>query len=344
MGNIRLTIDDMEIEAGEDATVLDAARDAGIYIPALCADPDLKPYGACRLCIVEIDKQEDLPASCMTPVADGMVVRTDTQRVNDVRRQVVELLLSDHAQECLVCPKNQRCELQKVAAYLGICQQRFKPLKRPPVEDSSNPFFTRDSSKCILCGKCVRVCAEVQGRQALEVSHNGVHSRIITTGGDMPIIESRCESCGQCVAKCPTAAIVPKRFDWPAKEIRTTCPYCGVGCGLVLAVRGNTVVGVRGDADNTINRGNHCVKGRFGYEFINHPSRLTTPLIRRNGRLTDAGWEEALDLIVDRLGKYKPHEIGVMPSARSTNEDVYVAQKFARAVLGTNNIDHCARL
>jgi formate dehydrogenase alpha subunit len=344
MGNVRLTIDGIEIEAREDATVLEAARDSGIYIPNLCADPDLEPYGACRLCLVEIENENDLLASCMTPVAEGMAVHTDTSRVNDVRRLTVELLLSDHPENCLLCAKNQRCELQRIAAYLGVERQRFRPLERPPIIDSSNPFFIRDSSKCILCGKCVRVCAEVQGRQALEISNNGVNSKITTTGGDMPIIESICESCGQCVAKCPTGAIVPKRYDWPAKEVRTICPYCGVGCGLYLSVRENKVVGVRGDSQSTVNRGSLCVKGQFGFEFINHPDRLISPLVRRNGRFLGASWEDALGLIAGRFAKYKGDEIAVISSAKCTNEENYLIQKFARAVLGTNNVDHCARL
>ncbi len=343
MANVRLTIDGIETEVREEATVLEAARDAGIYIPNLCADPDLEPYGACRLCLVEIEGVEGLPTSCTMPVVEGMVVHTDTRPVNEVRRRIVELLLSDHPEDCLLCPENQRCELQKIAAYLGVDQQRFKPLKRPPVIDSSNPFFIRDSSKCILCGKCVRVCDEVQGVAALEVFNDGLSSRIVTVD-DRPILESICESCGQCVAKCPTGALTPKNFKWPAKEVKTICPYCGVGCGIYLGVRENSVVGVRGDSENTVNGGSLCVKGQFGFEFINHPERLTSPLIRRNDKFSEAGWNEALDLVASKFGNYEGDEIAVISSAKCTNEENYLVQKFARAVLGTNNIDHCARL
>ncbi len=343
MGIVRLTIDGIEVETRDDATVLEAACQSGIYIPNLCADPDLAPYGGCRLCLVEIENQEGLPASCMTPVAEGMKVHTDTPRVNEIRRGVLELMLSDHPDNCLMCPKNQRCELQKIAAYLGVEKPRFRPLNRPPLIDSSNPFFIRDSEKCILCGKCVRVCEEVQGVAALKVFHDGVSSKIITED-DKPIVESVCESCGQCVAKCPTGAITLKHFVWPAKEAKTICSYCGVGCGVHLAVRENRVVGVRGDRENEVNRGSLCVKGQFGFEFINHPDRLTSPLIRKKGKLSAAGWDETLDLVAARFAEYKPEEIAVISSARCTNEENYLIQKFGRAVLGTNHIDHCARL
>ncbi len=343
MGKVNLTINGVAIEASEEATVLEAARGAGIYIPNLCADPDLEPYGACRLCVVEIENTEGLPASCLTPVAEGMVVHTETEQVNEVRRRVVELLLSDHPDNCLLCPKNQRCELQKIVAYVGIDRQRFKKLKRPIFLDSSNPFFVRDSEKCVLCGKCVRVCEEIQGLAALEVFNDGAYSKIITAGDGL-IAESICESCGQCVAACPTGALMPKDFKWPEKEVKTICPYCGVGCGVYLAVRGGEVVGVRGDPGNPVNRGSLCVKGKFGYEFVNHPDRLTSPLIRRNGKLCEATWDEALEVVAKKLNEHRGDEVAVVSSAKCTNEENYLIQKLARAVLETNNVDHCARL
>lgn len=344
MSKIKLTIDGVEIATEQEVSVLEAARGAGVYIPNLCADPDLEPYGACRLCLVEIEGMEGLPTSCTTPVAEGMVVRTDTERINKVRRHVVELLLSDHPADCLLCAKNRRCELQKVAAYLGVHQPRYKRLEREPLFDPSNPFFSRDSEKCILCGKCVRVCKEVQGLGALEISHDGRFSKVVTVDGDRPIVESTCESCGQCVTKCPTGALLPKKYEWPAREVKTVCPYCGVGCGMILSVRENRIVGVTGDPDSAVNRGSLCVKGQFGYDFVNHPARLTSPWIRRNGRLTEATWEEALDLIASRLRKYQGNEVAVISSAKCTNEENYLVQKFARVVLGTNHVDHCARL
>jgi len=343
MGKVSLTIDSTKVEAREGTTVLEAAQAGGIYIPTLCADPDLEPYGGCRLCLVEIEGVEGLPASCTTPVAEGMVVHTDTSRVNEVRRCLVELLLSDHPDNCLICSKNQHCELQQIVAYIGIDQQRLKKLERPITVDSSNPFFIRDSSKCILCGRCVRTCEEVQGLGALEIFNNGISSRIITAG-DKPILESICESCGQCVAKCPTGALMPKDFRWASKEVKTICPYCGVGCGIYLAVRGDRIVGVRGDPESPVSKGSLCVKGQFGFEFINHPDRLTSPLVRRNGELSEATWDEALDLVASKLARYKGDEVAAISSAKCTNEENYLIQKFARVVLGTNNIDHCARL
>jgi formate dehydrogenase alpha subunit len=344
MARIKMVINGIAIEASEETTVLKAALAAGIYIPNLCADPDLEPFGACRLCLVEIDGEDGLPTACTLPVAEGMVVHTDTERINATRRQIVQLLMSDHPSDCLLCPKNQRCELQKVAAYLGVGEQPFRRLERTSVIDASNPFFVRDSSLCILCGKCVRVCAEVQGRRALEIQHEGRFSKIITVGGDKPIAESICESCGQCVARCPTGAIVPKNFEFPSKAVKSICPYCGVGCGIVLEVRGDRLVGARGDAANPVNKGSLCVKGRFGLEFVNHDQRLTAPLIRRDGELKPATWDEALDLVADKLTRYRGKQIGVLASAKCTNEENYLIQKFARAVLGTPHIDHCARL
>lgn len=344
MARIKMVIDGIEIEACEEANVLEAARAAGIYIPNLCADPDLEPFGACRLCLVEVEGEAELPTACTLPVTEGMVVRTETDRINGIRRQIVQLLLSDHPSDCLLCPKNQRCELQKVAAYLGVDHQPYRKLERVPSIDASNPFFTRDSSLCILCGKCVRVCAEVQGRHALEIQHHGRFSKITTTGGDLPIADSICESCGQCVIKCPTGAIVPKKFEWPLKTVRSICPYCGVGCGIILETRGDKIVGVRGDADNRVNQGSLCVKGQFGLDFVNHPERLTTPLIRRDGQLQAATWDEALNLAAAEFARYDGKQIAALASAKCTNEENYLIQKFARTVLGTNHIDHCARL
>lgn len=350
MGSITLTIDGREVEAQRGMTVLEAAQSAGIYIPTLCHDPVLAPFGACRLCIVEIERMKGLPSSCTTPAADGMVVRTSTPRISRIRRNIVELLLSDHPSDCLTCPQNGRCDLQDVAAYVGVRQMRFEGEKRAYAIDDSNPFFERDLERCILCGKCVRVCDEVQGANAIYYAYRGLQAKIAAVL-DRPLMESTCESCGQCVAICPVGALHTKeslRYGLPTGETTTTCPYCGVGCGLVLETRENRIIGVRGDLDNPANRGSTCVKGRFGYDFVHHEDRLTMPLIRKNGELVEASWDEALDLVADRFveiaEEHGPDALAFLSSAKCTNEENYLVQKLSRAVIGTNNVDHCARL
>ncbi len=358
-----LTIDGKKLEVPKGATVLEAARSADIYIPTLCYDPDLKPYGACCLCVVEIDKMRGLPTSCTTPATDGMVVHTETPVVNQSRRITMELIMANHHGDCLTCAKNQQCELQKIARYLGIEQAHFDRLRKSkellPIDDS-HPAFIRDLNKCILCAKCVRACHEIAGVGAIDLAFRGNSARV-STFGNKPILKSICESCGECVARCPTGALIAGSTKQATHEVKTICPYCGVGCSIYLGIRGNEIVGVRGDSESPVNKGGLCVKGRFGFDFVNHPDRLTKPLIRKegwskdvevNGNFKDvfreASWDEALDLVADNLSKikekYGPDSLGVLSSAKFTNEENYLVQKFARAVLGTNNVDHCARL
>ncbi len=349
MSTISLTIDGHKIEARPGMTVLEAAQTAGIYIPNLCADPDLRPYGACRLCIVEIEGMRGLPSSCTITATDGMKVRTDSPLVESSRRTEVELLLADHPDSCLTCLKNTRCELQKVAAYVGARPNRFPKTTRVLPVDESSPFLRYDMNKCILCGKCVRVCDEVQGLGAITFVNRG-YSTKIGTFMDRPVITSVCESCGQCEAKCPVGAISVKGYQQPTRKVKTVCGYCGVGCGLMLQVRGSKVVGAEGDRESPVNRGSLCVKGRFGNDFINHPDRLTKPLVRKDGQLVESTWEEALDLVSSRLAEYaRPGGDGGAPfaglaSAKCTNEENYLFQKFTRGVMGTNSVDHCARV
>jgi predicted molibdopterin-dependent oxidoreductase YjgC len=348
---IQLTIDGRSVEITTGATILDAAEAAGVYIPTLCADEDLRPFGACRLCLVEVegDRRPVLPA-CSTPAANDMVVRTSSPLIDKLRRNIVELMLSDHPDDCLTCPQNNRCELQKVAAYVGVREIRFTGEKRHYTIDNSNPFFERDLERCILCGKCVRVCDEVQGRSAIHFAYRGLETKIATVL-DLPLQQSVCESCGQCVAKCPTGALRSKislQVGLPTGETKTVCSYCGVGCGLILQTRDNRIIGVEGDHDNPVNWGRLCVKGAFGYEYVHHPDRLTSPLIREAGELRGATWDEALNLVVDKLAGVAetdgPDAVAFLSSAKCTNEENYLLQKVSRAVIGTNNIDHCARL
>lgn len=344
MEKIKLTIDGQRVEANPGMTVLEAAQQAGIYIPTLCADPDLEPYGSCRLCVVEIEKMRGLPTSCTTPVVEGMVVHTDTPAVYAVRRMAVELMIADHPADCLTCVKNQNCELQKVAAYLGITELRFPKTTRIYSVDNSNPFFNIDRNKCILCARCVRTCNEIACVGAIDLINRGDQVQVATFGDGL-LFDSICQSCGECMVRCPVGAMAPYQSIKPTKEVVTTCPYCGVGCSMVLGVRDNKIVSVRGNREGASNQGKLCVKGRFGIsEFVHSSDRLTVPLIRKDGKLEEASWEEALELIASRIRGYRPEEIGVVSSSRTTNEDNYITQKFARVVLGTNNVDNCARV
>ena len=343
---ITLAIDGSKIKANKGDTILKTALEHGIYIPHLCYHPDLKSLGGCRLCMVEIEGR-GLTISCKVPVEEGMVVITESPEINQVRRIAAELLIADHDARCLECARNTDCKLQEIAAYIGIEEGRLERLKQTtrnlPVDDS-NPFFSRDLNKCILCGICIQTCDEIQGVNAIDFAFRG-HDTKVSTMKDKPIIDSDCVSCGECVVRCPVGALIPRTTQRVAREVRSICCYCGCGCGIKLGVRGNAIVGVQGDVDSLANKGRLCVKGRFGIaEFVHHPERLTTPLIRKNGELEQASWDEALELVASKLRGYTPDEIGVIASAKCTNEENYVIQKFARAVLGTNNIDHCARL
>ena len=344
---ITVTIDGKKIEVEKGTTVLMAARKAGIYIPTLCFDEDLKPYGGCCMCVVEIEGMRGLPTSCTTPATDGMVVHTDSKLANQSRLMTMQLILANHPSECLTCGKNQNCQLQSLARYLGVEQADFEKMRKRtrvlPIDDS-NPAYTRDLNKCILCGKCWRVCHEIIGVDALDVAYRGDQAIVVGTG-NLPILLSRCETCGECVTRCPTGALTFNNNRMITKEVKTTCPYCAVGCQTYLGLRGTELVSVRGDKEGASNEGRLCVKGRFGVvDFVNSKDRLKKPLIKRNGKFEEASWDEALNLVASKLKMYKPYEIGVVSSARSTNEANYLMQKFGRAVIGTNNVDHCARL
>jgi predicted molibdopterin-dependent oxidoreductase YjgC len=348
MGTISLTMDGRRVTVDEGTTVLEAARANGIYIPTLCYDPRLEPYGGCRMCIVEIEGMRGLPTSCTTAAADGMVVRTDTDSVNEVRRVICEMLVADHPADCLVCSSNNRCRLQEVASYLGLREKRLQRDERETILDESNPFFTRDPSKCILCGLCVRACHEHRGVGAVEIAGRGYQARVAPFADGL-LADSTCESCGECVDICPVGALSAKTEALaPVREVTTICPYCGCGCGLVLGIRGGRIVRVSGEDENPASKGSLCVKGRFGLDFVNAPDRLTTPLVRRDGELKEASWDEALDFVAERLGRIKrehgANAVSGLSSAKCTNEENYVFQKFIRAVVGTNNVDHCARL
>ncbi len=345
MSEIKLTIDGRTISARPGTTILEAALQHGVYIPHLCHHPDLEPVGICRVCLVHVEGRGQM-LSCRAPAEDGMVISTDHPAIDAARRIAVELLILNHHGDCLVCAKSEQCKLHEVAAWVGVDQQRLARMRRPSPSgeiDDSNPFFTLNHDKCILCGICIRTCDEIVGVGALDFAFRGFRTRVSTFGG-RPIVESRCESCGECVVRCPVGALAPKKALPPVREVKTTCPYCGTGCGIYLGVRGGKVVSARGDTENPVNHGRLCVKGRFGHDFIHHPERLTRPLIKKNGKHVEATWDEALDLVANRLSAYRGSQFTAMASARVTNEENYLIQKFARQVMQSNNVDHCARL
>jgi predicted molibdopterin-dependent oxidoreductase YjgC len=350
---ITLTVNGKKIQGRKGQTVLEVCRANDVYIPTLCYHPKMPPYGGCRLCIVEIEKMRGLPPACTTPAADGMVIHTHTDMVVRVRKTVLELLIAYGNHNCLLCESNGRCELQNLIYEHGIEEPRYTADFVPLPLDDSNSMIVRDLNKCVLCSRCVRACLEVQVNGVIDVARRGADS-VISTFNNLPLDESNCVFCGECVAACPTGALTEKqsRFKgrpWETGKVVTTCAYCGVGCQLELNVKDGKIIKVTSSEDIPgPNKGSLCVKGRFGYDFIHHPDRLTAPLIKDNGEFREASWDEALDLVARRLGEIKdesgPDSLCVLTSARCTNEENYLLNRFARAVLGTNNIDHCARL
>jgi len=353
MGIIHLTIDGQPVKAESGQTVLEVARQAHIHIPTLCDHPSLPPDGACRVCLVHVKGSPTLQTACTFPAAEGMTVTTNAPEVVMARRTVVELLLADHPLDCMTCESTGTCELQNLAYELGIQRSQFpSSAETLPIDPDPNPLIHWDMNKCVLCRRCVRACHHIEGADILTVSERGFRSVISTAFGGT-LEESGCEFCGQCVQLCPVNAIslkMPrgKGRPWEMRVVRTTCAYCGCGCNLELHVKNNEVVKVRAYPGAKANEGALCVKGRFGYDYINHVDRLKTPLIRKDGQLVAATWDEALTLVANKFQQTKQEHgadaLGVLTSARATNEENYVVQKFARAVLGTNNVDHCARL
>ena len=345
MADVTLTIDGQSVIAEEGMTILEAANAAEIHIPTLCWDEDLVPYGGCRLCIVHVEGLRGLPPSCTTAVADGMVVTTENEEITETRRMVVRLLLADHPTDCLSCHQNLSCELQTLSRDLGIYGHGLPPTGREGTKDKSNAVFWRDMSKCVLCARCTKTCHEILGLGAIDLVGRGTASEPAPFLAK-DIRSSSCESCGECVVHCPTGALAfADPPPVPETEAATVCPFCGTGCGILLGARKGKVVSARGNRDNPVNKGVLCVKGRFGsYEYVSHEERLTTPLIRKDGELVEATWDEALDLVAAKLKSIQPSEFGAFTSAKVASEDNYILQKFTRAVMKTNNIDHCARL
>ncbi len=355
IATIEVFIDGISIAVPAGTSVMRAAALAGIDIPKLCATDSLKSFGSCRLCLVEIEGQKGTPASCTTPVAAGMKVSTQTSKVEKLRRNVMELYISDHPLDCLTCPANGDCELQDMAGAVGLRDVRYGYSGENHLDskkDESNPYFTFDPSKCIVCSRCVRACEEVQGTFALTISGRGFGSKV-AAGPKMEFFSSECVSCGACVQACPTSTLEEKSvidLGMPNRTVITTCAYCGVGCSFKAEMRGDQVVRMVPYKDGGANEGHSCVKGRFAWGYATHKERILSPMVRDS--ITDPwreiGWEEAIQYAAEKLkGIQKTYGIGALggiTSSRCTNEEVFAVQKMVRAGFGNNNVDTCARV
>ena len=351
---VAVEIDGHHVSVPAGTSVLRAASEAGIPVPKLCATDSLEPFGSCRLCLVEIDGKKGTPASCTTPCEEGMRVHTTSPKIDRLRRGVMELYISDHPLDCLTCPANGDCELQDMAGVVGLRDVRYgyageNHLDAPT--DDSNPYFSFDESKCIVCSRCVRACSEVQGTFALTIEGRGFNSKV--SPGGLNFLESECVSCGACVQACPTSTLQEKaviELGMPTRTVLTTCAYCGVGCTFKAEMRGDELVRMVPYKDGGANEGHSCVKGRFAFGYASHPDRVLNPMIRES--ITDpwqeVTWDEAIGYAAKKLkaiqAKHGVDSIGGITSSRCTNEDVYVVQKLVRAAFGNNNVDTCARV
>lgn len=369
---VSLTIDGVAVTVPEGTSVMRAAAEAGLSIPKLCATDSLEAFGSCRLCVVEIEGRRGTPASCTTPVAEGMVVHTQNAKLHKLRRGVMELYISDHPLDCLTCAANGDCELQDMAGAVGLRDVRYSATEGASIanhftardtngdlnpeylpKDESNPYFTYDPSKCIVCNRCVRACEEVQGTFALTIEGRGFDSRVSAGGPLDDFLSSDCVSCGACVQACPTATLQEKsviELGTPQRSVVTTCAYCGVGCSFKAELNGDQLVRMVPYKHGKANRGHSCVKGRFAYGYATHKDRNLNPMIRDDisEPWREVSWEEALGFAAQKLrgiqAKYGQKSIGVITSSRCTNEETFLVQKLARAVFGNNNTDTCARV
>ncbi|MFZ5654281.1 MAG: formate dehydrogenase subunit alpha [Pseudomonadota bacterium] len=352
---VSLTIDGREVSVPAGTSVLRAAAELGIKVPRLCATDSLEPFGSCRMCVVAIAGRKGLPASCTTPVEEGMVVHTQTDTVARLRRNIMELYISDHPLDCLTCAANGNCELQDTAGEVGLRAVRYGYSGANHLDaekDTSNPYFTFDPAKCIVCSRCVRACEEIQGTFALTIAGRGFASKV-SASQEQPFLDSECVSCGACVNVCPTATLIENRvieLGQPEHSVITTCAYCGVGCGFKAELRGTTVVNMRPWKDGRANEGHACVKGRFAFGYATHADRITTPMVREriDQPWRAVSWDEAFAFAAARLRaiqqQYGRDSIGGITSSRCTNEETYLVQKLVRAGFGNNNVDTCARV
>jgi NADH-quinone oxidoreductase chain G len=346
---ITITINGKDIQLDEVMTVLEASRKAGIKIPTLCNHELLEPYGGCRLCVVEVERMPKLQNACTLLAADGMVVRTESEDISKVRRGILELLLINHPLDCPYCDKAGECELQDLVDKYGPSVGRYKEEKRKVPESHEDHILARNMERCVVCTRCVRMCRDVQGASAIAIVGRGNRSRM----EPFSATSFNCEYCGNCLSACPVGAILSRLYmhsyrPWQVdKEVETTCSYCGVGCSFVVQVRDNSVKRVVPKFGHGLNNGLLCSRGRFGYEYIENPERLRTPLVRRRGKLEQSSWNEAFEIVAQKLKEIRDKNggkaIAGIASPRSTNEDNYVFQKFMRMACGTNNVDSISR-
>jgi formate dehydrogenase major subunit len=351
---VTLEIDGFQVTAPAGTSVMRAAASIGIEIPKLCATDSLEPFGSCRLCLVQIEGGRGMPASCTTPVAEGLKITTQNKKLADVRRGIMELYISDHPLDCLTCSANGDCELQDMAGAVGLREVRYNPVETHlnAEKDHSNPYFSFDPSKCIVCSRCVRACEETQGTFALTIDGRGFDSKV-SPSQNQPFMDSECVSCGACVQACPTATLMEKSVidnGQPEHAIVTTCAYCGVGCSFRAEMKGEQVIRMVPAKDGKANHGHSCVKGRFAFGYATHKDRITKPMIRASIKdaWKEVSWEEAINYAASELkriqAKYGKDSIGGITSSRCTNEEVYIMQKLIRAGFGNNNVDTCARV
>lgn len=344
---VSLTIDGKAVTAEKGSTILAAAEAAGIKIPVLCYHKRLHPIGSCRMCLVEVEGFEDPMTACTTPVAEGIRVCTQSERLENIRRENLKLMLVNHPLDCPVCDKGGECGLQDLVYQYGIEASAYQAEKRARPVEFSTPLIRLWPDRCIMCLRCVAACRDIKALGVLDVVGTGYEAHI------SPVHKERCESCGECLRVCPTGALTEnlssvKGRVWMIDRVKTTCTYCGCGCQIELNVFNNRVIGITTLEDEGTNKGSLCVKGRFSYEFIGSEERLKRPLVKRNGTFHEASWDEALNLVAEQFGAIRaadgPDALAGLTSARCTNEENYLFQKFMRAVIGTNNLDHCARL